>query len=259
MDASRGVALAEFRPAGRKASLFVQHDESPVGRGEDEEQGVQDRLQDFVQEEALSQALRNPQQRLQFGLEADRGLIGDLLEGRPSLREDDELLVPRFVADRNLRRRRPGGRRLGRITPVKLEDHVADADPVAFGDLLPVADRLVVQEGAVGTVQIFQEELVLDAENLRMVTAGIEILDGEVAVRMPAQDQRGLAHLPHRSGSGAVDYLQVSGCFHGNHRQIIAQKRPLVQAHSLRQRSFLRGKRSFPVPSLWEDPAGKTR
>ena len=54
-------------------------------------------------------------------------------------------------------------------------------------------DRLIVQEGAVGAVQVFQEELVLDAQNLGVVPAGIEILDGNVAVGVPAQNQLGLS------------------------------------------------------------------
>ena len=53
--------------------------------------------------------------------------------------------------------------------------------------MMPAANQLPVDEGAVAAFEILDEELVVDLQNLRVLTADRPLVEHNVALGMPAE------------------------------------------------------------------------
>ena len=208
-QADRRGAVAGFGPAASGsdhwcgAGWLVEQHEALIGLWEDLEESIEHSSEDFVEFEHLSEALGNLQHRLQFRL----GIGDDLVAADRDHAElgDDRRrggsVVDRFDADGKVtavvgvavgfvrfraqegRRWRRGG---GLFVEVKLE--VTQGDRVILPQFGWLVDGVAVDQRSVSTLEIFEEEVTVAFEDLRVMPTDSLVVEHDLATGMPSED-----------------------------------------------------------------------
>jgi len=91
---------------------------------------------------------------------------------------------------------------------MKRAQEVANFDPVALIERQPVRDRLVIHEGAITALKVFDVVLALNVQNLGVIAADGRAADRHLTVRIPTENDGVVRQLNPLSRIGPFEHKQ---------------------------------------------------